>query len=62
MINDYAYYDVMCPRCNSTFWEVWLLLPIPLSLTNKSRIRLCRKCAEELVKSHKDWEIKELNE
>lgn len=60
-VNVYTpYHDVMCPRCNSTFWEVWLDLPNPSF--NISSIRMCRRCAEELVKEHPKWTIREMRE
>lgn len=49
-------YDVICPRCNSTFWDTEIAFMNPCG--NESTLRTCRECADELIERLPDWNIR----
>ena len=50
-------FDVLCPRCGWGFKEVWL--ETPNWCGEMSKVRLCRRCAEEV---HEKWPGSEAKE
>lgn len=50
-------FDVLCPRCHQTFKEVWLTTPTWDG--DRSRLRMCRSCAEAICRTWKAAKIEE---
>ena len=50
-------FDVLCPKCHQAFKEVWLTTPTWNG--DRSRLRMCRRCAEGICKIWKAAEVEE---